>query len=73
MVHKKLVIQDMVLNDVQSLSNVFKKVSINGLKTMHDGEQLVFLPSILMVLNYNDHMKENQREMNFVSSKYVET
>ena len=61
------------LNDGMSLSKLTKKVSVNGLKMMSNGEPLVFLPTVLMVLNYNDIMMGGNRVKNYNSSKFVET
>ena len=61
------------LNDGMSLSKLTKKVSVNGLKMMSNGEPLVFLPTVLMVLNYNDIMMGGHRVKNYNSSKFVET
>jgi hypothetical protein len=40
---------------------------------MSNGEPLVFLPTVLMVLNYNDIMMGGIRVKNYNSSKFVET
>ena len=61
------------LNDGMSLSKLTKKVSINGLRLLNNGEPQVFLPSVLLVLNYNDIIMGGNRVKNYSSSKYVET
>lgn len=65
--------EDQTVSDGLSLAKVTQKVSVNGVKMMSDGELLVFLPSLLMVLNYNDILMGGQREKRYVSSKFVET
>lgn len=40
---------------------------------MSNGEPLVFLPTVLMVLNYDNIMMNGKRVKNYNSSKFVET